>query len=71
MTSSRSSESQSSSVVGGGGGGGGEEFKLEISIPLQQIRAKQKGGGGLINKGGVISSEYGTSVGCGDVYSGW
>ena len=34
------------------------EFKLEINIPLQQIRAKRKGG--LINEGGVISSEYGT-----------
>ena len=41
--------------LGGGGGGG----KLEINIPSQRIRAKQKGGGGLINEGGVISSEYG------------
>ena len=39
-----------------GGGGGG---KLEINIPSQRIRAKWKGGGGLINEGGVISSEYG------------
>ena len=38
------------------GGGGG---KLEINIPSQRIRAKRKGGGGLINEGGVISSEYG------------
>ena len=41
-----------------GGGGGG--LKLEINIPSQRIRAKWKGG--LINEGGVISSEYGTSV---------
>ena len=33
-------------------------LKVEINIPSQQIRAKQKGGG-LINEGGVISSEYG------------
>ena len=32
-------------------------LKLEINIPSQQIRAKWKGG--LINEGGVISSEYG------------
>ena len=38
-------------VFGGGG------LKLEINIPLQRIRAKWKGG--LINEGGVISSEYG------------
>ena len=38
------------------GGGGG--LKLEINIPSQRIRAKWKGG--LINEGGVISSEYGT-----------
>ena len=38
-----------------GGGGGG--LKLEINIPSQRIRAKWKGG--LINEGGVISSEYG------------
>ena len=31
--------------------------KLEINIPLQQIRAKRKGR--LIIKGGVMSSEYG------------
>ena len=31
--------------------------KLEINIPLQQIRAKRKGG--LIIEGGVMSSEYG------------
>ena len=37
-------------------GGGG--LKLEINIPSQRIRAKWKGG--LINEGGVISSEYGT-----------
>ena len=37
------------------GRGGG--LKLEINIPSQRIRAKRKGG--LINKGGVISSEYG------------
>ena len=36
--------------------GGG--LKLEINIPLQQIRVKRKGG--LINEGGVISSEYGS-----------
>ena len=40
-------------------GGGG--VKLEIKIPSQRIRAKWKGGGGLINEGGVISSEYGTN----------
>ena len=34
--------------------------KLEINIPPQKIRAKQKGG--FINEGGVISSEYGTSI---------
>ena len=34
-------------------------LKLEINIPSQGIRAKWKGG--LINEGGVISSEYGTS----------
>ena len=34
-------------------------LKLEINIPSQQIRAKWKGG--LINEGGVISSEYGTT----------
>ena len=33
-------------------------LKLEINIPSQRIRAKWKGG--LINEGGVISSEYGT-----------
>ena len=32
--------------------------KLEINISLQQIYANSKGG--LINKGGVMSSEYGT-----------
>ena len=37
-------------MVGGGG------LKLEINIPLQRIYAKRKG---LINEGGVISSEYG------------
>ena len=37
--------------------GGG--LKLEINIPLQRICAKWKGG--LINEGGVISSEYGNS----------
>ena len=37
-------------MVGGG-------LKLEISIPSQRIHAKQMGG--LINEGGVISSEYG------------
>ena len=30
---------------------------MEINIPSQRIRAKWKGG--LINEGGVISSEYG------------
>ena len=34
-------------------------LKLEINIPSQRIRAKWKGG--LINEGGVISSEYGTT----------
>ena len=34
-------------------------LKLEINIPSQRIRAKWKGG--LINEGGVISSEYGSS----------
>ena len=38
-------------MVGGG-------LKLEINIPSQRIRAKRMGG--LINEGGVISSEYGT-----------
>ena len=33
-------------------------LKLEINIPSQRIRAKWKGG--LINEGGIISSEYGT-----------
>ena len=33
-------------------------LKLEINIPSQRIRAKWKGG--LINEGGVISSDYGT-----------
>ena len=32
--------------------------KLEINIPQQQIHENSKGG--LINEGGVISSEYGT-----------
>ena len=41
------------------GQGGG--LKLEINIPSQRIRAKQKGG--LINEGGVISNDYGTKVG--------
>ena len=35
----------------------GVGLKLEINIPSQRIRAKWKGG--LINEGGVISSEYG------------
>ena len=43
-------------MVGGEGGGG---LKLEINIPSQQICAKWKGR--LINEGGVISSEHGTS----------
>ena len=43
-------------MVGGGGGG----LKLEINIPSQGIRAKWKGG--LINEGGVISSEYGICI---------
>ena len=30
---------------------------MEINIPSQQIRAKRKGG--LINEGGIISTEYG------------
>ena len=38
-------------------------LKLEINIPSQRIRAKWKGG--LINEGGVISSEYGTALSCG------
>ena len=39
------------------------EHKLEINIPQQQIHENGKGGGGgLINKGGVMSSEYGTSL---------
>ena len=41
-------------MVKGGGGGG---LKLEINVPSQRICAKRKGG--LINEGGVISSEYG------------
>ena len=36
------------------------ELKLEINIPSQRIHAKWKGG--LINEGGVISSEYGNSI---------
>ena len=32
-------------------------LKFEINVPSQRIRAKWKGG--LINEGGVISSEYG------------
>ena len=36
----------------------GEGLKLEINIPSQRICAKRKGG--LINEGGVISSEYGS-----------
>ena len=36
--------------------------KLEINIPQQQINAKCKGGGGLINKEGIMSSEYGTYI---------
>ena len=35
-------------------------LKLEINIPSQRIRAKWKGG--LINEGGVISSEYGINI---------
>ena len=35
-------------------------LKLEINIPSQRIRAKWKGG--LINEGGVISSEYGNRL---------
>ena len=31
--------------------------KLEINIPQQQIHANSKGG--LINEGGLMSSEYG------------
>ena len=34
----------------------GCELRLEINLPSQQIHAKRKGG--LINEGGVISSEY-------------
>ena len=54
------SESQSSSVLikfsmcGRGG------CKLEINIPPQQIYANSKGG--LIIKGGVMSSEYGMYI---------
>ena len=35
-------------------------LKLEINIPSQRIGAKWKGG--LINEGGVISSEYGRMI---------
>ena len=35
--------------------------KLEINIPQQQIHANSKGG--LINEGGIMSSEY-SSVSC-------
>ena len=35
-------------------------LKLEINIPSEQIRAKWKGG--LINEGGIISSEYGKHI---------
>ena len=35
-------------------------LKLEINTPSQRIRAKWKGG--LINEGGVISSEYSISL---------
>ena len=34
--------------------------KLEINIPQQQIHGNSKGG--LINGGGVMSSEYGTVI---------
>ena len=34
--------------------------KLEINIPPQQIHANSKGG--LINKGGVMLSEYGIAI---------
>ena len=37
-------------------------LKLEINIPSQRIHTKWKGG--LINEGGVISSEYGTRMQC-------
>ena len=37
-------------------------LKLEINIPSQRIRGKWKGG--LINEGGVISSEYGIPTFC-------
>ena len=37
----------------------GRGLKLEIKIPSQRIRAKCKGG--LINRWGVISSEYGNT----------
>ena len=40
---------------------GQEGHKLEINIPPQQIHANSKGG--LINEGGVMSSEYGISKG--------
>ena len=36
--------------------------KLEINITLQQICANSQGGGGLIIKGEVISSEYSISL---------
>ena len=32
--------------------------KMEINVPSQQIHANSKGG--LINEGGVMSSEYGS-----------
>ena len=35
-------------------------LKLEVNIPSQRIRAKRKGG--LINEGGLISSEYGILI---------
>ena len=43
-------------MVRAGGGG----LKLELNMPSQRICAKQKGG--LINEGGVISSEYGIHI---------
>ena len=36
--------------------------KLEINVPQQQIHANSEGG--LINEGGVMSSEYGITFIC-------
>ena len=44
--------------------------KLEINILQQQIHANSKGAG-LINEGGVMSSEYGNFFLSGTLFSSW